>query len=943
MSDTRTKIRSLFLTLLMIGSVFGGTIAFTGAAAATNNAAGNASIVEYVGQNTFDNEKATVNVSINASTGHTVNASSIDVIVSPSDGNDIVLVNSGVLKNGTSLSNSTFANGNNETVEYVNVSVALPEDLGDYKVQTSANTTNGSTISTTVNDNFTVDMEPTQLHVEASGAFAVEDGENVNQAESDEIAEVRVYAVDKFGNYVESFDSYLGSSFNQLSLISDDSSVTIQKGSNKSDSAGFEYVNYSVFDTQVETVTLTAYDTDSTKALNSGSGQLTFSGSIAGVEVTSNVTEIAANGSATANVTLQLVNANGEPIHRSGVNVAWSFDNATAANVSSVQSSGTTSAQGEAYITFTATKPGVTVTITGIEQKNGNADSTTVATVTGPISPNQSSFTVSSHKKEFTAQVNSTHTATVTLRDGGNNPISGETVKFTVNGTVVATNTTNDKGVATAKLTLGTEKKDYQINASVAGWSPEPSVLVETTAAPVEELQFTTDSRVVAAESTLDVTIQAVDEFGNVNTSVTSETITLNSSDDSTIFVQDADNTKQITSGNVTFTIEANATEGSATLTATTTLANVTNTSGTWSIQTASQLNVTFTPETLTVSDAPGAVNATKIKAQLVGPDGKPLPIAGEKITFGRLSGNAAKLNTTSDTTNQNGVAWVWVNATSNTGTTEFIAQAQNYTAQGSATITTTGAVDRLVVTPNKTTVEPGTNVSVSFKFVDSQGRTVPFMDTVSLNTDLGKMVPQTVELNASNEFTATAMLTNVSADGTATITAIADSAGAASQATVTFETTTANVSVTDSTVSNTTVVTGENITVTATVSNTGNAEGSLNVTLSTDGNVTASQTVTVAAGATTTVEFTTSFSATGNHTVAVNGLAATTITVNAEDQLTPVEELAAQYDTNNNGQLGTTEFLSAVSAWQNDEIGTSNFLELVTYWQESMTVPTPS
>jgi uncharacterized cupredoxin-like copper-binding protein len=96
-----------------------------------------------------------------------------------------------------------------------------------------------------------------------------------------------------------------------------------------------------------------------------------------------------------------------------------------------------------------------------------------------------------------------------------------------------------------------------------------------------------------------------------------------------------------------------------------------------------------------------------------------------------------------------------------------------------------------------------------------------------------------------------------------------------------------ADVSVTDYSLSSTEVEPGEELTVTATVENAGELAGETDVTLYTGEDVPAltaesqtTKTVSVGPGNTTTVEFTTSFAEVGQYPVTVNNLEPTTVTV---------------------------------------------------------------
>jgi hypothetical protein len=137
-------------------------------------------------------------------------------------------------------------------------------------------------------------------------------------------------------------------------------------------------------------------------------------------------------------------------------------------------------------------------------------------------------------------------------------------------------------------------------------------------------LQFASDSRVVATDSQATVTVQAADEFGNLNTSATPD-ITLESSDTSVITINDAKNqTTTATNGESSFTVKANASSGSATLTATAT--NYTNVSDEWSVGTPANIEVTFGSD-ITTSNKQGATSTTTMYAQLQDGEGTDLSI----------------------------------------------------------------------------------------------------------------------------------------------------------------------------------------------------------------------------------------------------------------------------------------------------------------------------
>lgn len=89
-----------------------------------------------------------------------------------------------------------------------------------------------------------------------------------------------------------------------------------------------------------------------------------------------------------------------------------------------------------------------------------------------------------------------------------------------------------------------------------------------------------------------------------------------------------------------------------------------------------------------------------------------------------------------------------------------------------------------------------------------------------------------------------------------------------------------ADLSVTDASLSTESVATGDTATVSATVTNDGTVEGTLTAALQTEETTLSEQDVTVAPGETVEVTFETSFSETGEYTLRVNDQAAGTLTV---------------------------------------------------------------
>ncbi|MCD2201007.1 surface glycoprotein [Halobacterium sp. KA-4] len=62
-----------------------------------------------------------------------------------------------------------------------------------------------------------------------------------------------------------------------------------------------------------------------------------------------------------------------------------------------------------------------------------------------------------------------------------------------------------------------------------------------------------------------------------------------------------------------------------------------------------------------------------------------------------------------------------------------------------------------------------------------------------------------------------------------------------------------------------------------------------------------------------------------------------------SETALTPTEELAAQYDADDNGELDSFELLNSIDDYQNDQVTSFELLELIEFYQDNTQIPTSS
>jgi hypothetical protein len=150
-------------------------------------------------------------------------------------------------------------------------------------------------------------------------------------------------------------------------------------------------------------------------AVNSGSATQTYSGAVANVDVTSDTTELAADGETEANVTLQLVDSQGNDVPRQGISISWSIDNNQAAGTERADVETTTDVNGQATLTVTASTAGESFTVTGIDSDNNNADNVQINTV----EPAAANFTLALVDGPTTITQNESYSATLEVTNEG--------------------------------------------------------------------------------------------------------------------------------------------------------------------------------------------------------------------------------------------------------------------------------------------------------------------------------------------------------------------------------------------------------------------------------------------------------------------------------------------------------------------------------------------
>ena len=524
--------------------------------------------------------------------------------------------------------------------------------------------------------------------------------------------------------------------------------------------------------------------------ISNPTGDQKFTGPLSSTEITADSQTIAAGE--TVNVSVQALDADEANTERQNLSVTYSNSGFPDAGVNFAAPEGNTSNAGEATARIESTGSLTPGQEFSIDASIGDTQFQSLTFTTQAGAPDAASSSLSvAGGGDSTQQVNSTLDVSAQINDTDGNPLEGETVQFTSNATDASFGSdsveTNANGFANTTVTLptSTDVGTIAVNASVGDFSPDntgrATVNVTTTATAPTQLGFATDVRSFAPSATQSVDIEVQDEFGNANTSAgVNSGITVTSSDTGVISVSGVND---LDSNNAeTFTLTGES-AGTATINVTSDDSDIASVEAEFTVSepAALQLSPAHNVATVEASNAnSNTANQAVLEAQLVDDEGNALGISGENITFAKQTGSAAELNqSNADFTVQTvgtGNATILVNGTSTTGETTFIALAENYSVQGSATVTTTGAADSISVTPETSSVAANETANVTVEFVDSEGRNVPRVNTnVQLSADNGAVddSPQQTGLaNGAVTATLTYNATDASA-GSATLTAL--------------------------------------------------------------------------------------------------------------------------------------------------------------------------
>jgi hypothetical protein len=539
-------------------------------------------------------------------------------------------------------------------------------------------------------------------------------------------------------------------------------------------------------------------------AINDGSVSQTVTGQFdaASSTITDDNSEL--QSGQTVNFTVQLNDANGNAHEHQGVAVDWTSQNFGTAGVTFDSVDANTSNDGTATATISADglQPGENFTVRAFVGPNDDLFERTLTTATGSIDAGSSQLYLNDQTGDPAAQqVNTTHNIAAQINDSQDNPLSGETVTFSSNVSSVSFDstsvTTDSDGFANTTVTLPTsDVGGIALNASAGSFSADQTgsarINVSTKAGDATKLGFATDTRSVAPTGEIDVEVQVQDEFGNYNDSATlgNNAITVTSGDTGVISVSSV---SDLSSNSDTFTLTGES-AGSTTINVTSAESGISSVEDTFDVVDPNTGDLELTvAHNVATSSASGAANQADLTAQFVKADGTTLGLDGENITFAKQSGSAAELNqsdTFTKSTDSNGNVTIKVNGTSTTGDTSFIALAENYSVQGSVTVTTTGAANSISVSPETSSVGANETANVTVEFVDDAGRNVPKPGTsIQLSTDNGAIddSPQSTAVGSDGQVTATLTYNASSANaGTANLTAVGDGVSGTASVTVT-------------------------------------------------------------------------------------------------------------------------------------------------------------
>ncbi|MBP1954989.1 hypothetical protein J2752_001901 [Halarchaeum rubridurum] len=351
---------------------------------------------------------ATVNVSVTDDT--LVDQSTIDVnVTNTSNGNTTILVRNGELVNGTESPESTFNSSSDDKTETVNVSIKLTN--GTYKIGASASDPDGNQSSSeAVGDGFTVGDTSTGSDSGSTNAGNVDTLEvdpTSGSADANITASATISTTGKDTAFAvdENNDGYINES-EIVDTVTDNGDGDLAGSNDNTVNVSVNLSQYNVADLSSVDILAVGEDGDADQNsdydLNYGispDANATYTvtnDTIGGLNLTLSTDELTANNASELQATAQLTDESGDAVSESGVPINETIGNVsdTAANVTVLDTFGTTNETGAATLNLTANTPDATVSINASENSTGTKHWANATFDTVPVASSEAENTV---------------------------------------------------------------------------------------------------------------------------------------------------------------------------------------------------------------------------------------------------------------------------------------------------------------------------------------------------------------------------------------------------------------------------------------------------------------------------------------------------------------------------------------------------------------------
>lgn len=444
-----------------------------------------------------------------------------------------------------------------------------------------------------------------------------------------------------------------------------------------------------------------------------------------------------------------------------GETVGWSITNDAIGNLS---------AAGK----FVAKAPGTTkiwATSNSDATLKGNGD----VTVTY-VPPTPSNSLVSASPDTIVANGTATSQVTVQLRDAAGNNVTagGKAVTAALSGTgTLTTLTDNGSGRYTATVTAPTLVGTAKVAGAFDGTAIPTQATVVYVAGAGDHYVLTTASTTTAAGTTITITAQLVDAFGNA-VRTAGRTVTWGSAAGGTF---SAPSSVTDANGTATISFTTGPVAGSSyTVTATDGASPAVK--GTIGPITTTPSGVSLSVSTVTASPASIIANGTStstITVTLKDALGNSISSSGGTVTLS----NAGTGSLSGVTDNGNGTYRATLTSPTLVGSALISAALGGSALTAKATVNfVAGPAVRFVITSTTTTVIAGMTITITAKLIDANGNAVPesgHVVTWGKTGDGGSFAPATSTTNASGE--ATVSFTTSTTSGTVHTVTVTDPA----------------------------------------------------------------------------------------------------------------------------------------------------------------------